>query len=140
MKLISMTDFVIEQNKIKQSTSEFKESIINYYKFLKKPITLGMFVPCDLEGNVLRKPTKPEHPYNDKECDIYAQYQMYLYRYKKAKERVLFKDCNCEKIERYYLIKDLVGNSIWLSWNESAKIEDKINRDLTLTLSAIKII
>ena len=57
MKLISMTDFVLE---IKNSTPEVKnfsgfsgvinyekesyQKILNYAEFLKQPLTLGMFV------------------------------------------------------------------------------------------------
>ncbi|NML70009.1 hypothetical protein HHL23_09370 [Chryseobacterium sp. RP-3-3] len=51
MKLQPMTDFVLDQLSIKQSTSEFKEVVRNYATFLKQPLTLGMFVPCD-EHNI----------------------------------------------------------------------------------------
>ena len=65
MKLISMTDFVlgIEQNSYTktekyniiewQSKCESFDKIIKYANFLKQPLKLGMFVPCDENGNVL---------------------------------------------------------------------------------------
>ena len=40
MKLISMTDFVLYKK-------ESHTQIMKYAKFLKQPLTLGMFVPCD---------------------------------------------------------------------------------------------
>jgi len=49
MKLISMTDFVLESNKkIAQSHSRVDcgNLIFNYAKFLKQPLELWMFVPC----------------------------------------------------------------------------------------------
>ena len=45
MKLISMTDFVLQDN----------GNILNmeYANFLKQTLELGMFVTCDEEGNIL---------------------------------------------------------------------------------------
>ncbi|WP_288446509.1 hypothetical protein [uncultured Chryseobacterium sp.] len=53
MKLIPLSDFVLEQLEIRQSTSEFKEVVRNYTHFLKQPLTLGMFVQVDKHGSVL---------------------------------------------------------------------------------------
>lgn len=60
MKLISMTDFVILQN-ISLANKEIKHNecglrILKYANFLKQPLILGMFVPCDENGNVLEEP------------------------------------------------------------------------------------
>lgn len=55
MKLISMTDFVIQQ----RSELMFKElgkACCKYADFLKQPLKLEMFVPCDEDGNVLSEP------------------------------------------------------------------------------------
>ena len=49
MKLISMTDFVLEQSKLTGydiSDYDCIIRIVNYAKFLRQPLTLGMFVPC----------------------------------------------------------------------------------------------
>ena len=58
-----MTDFVLEQNeKIKkekygiESYYSTMQVSINYANFLKQPLNLGMFVPCDKIGNVLEEP------------------------------------------------------------------------------------
>lgn len=59
-ELIGMSDFVLgeyEINKLNSDTNFFN-SIINYAKFLKQPITKGMFVPASIDGNVLSYPDK----------------------------------------------------------------------------------
>lgn len=87
MKLISMTDFVIQ----KRSELMFKElgkACCKYAQFLKKPLKLEMFVPCDEDGNVLEEPSNYQlyelgvAPNDEqiKECGAYE----------KAKEKVLF--------------------------------------------------
>ncbi|WP_395076319.1 hypothetical protein [Flavobacterium sp.] len=64
MKLISMTDFVLEQHNWSPtqvrfdnefSNKRFRSVVSKYANFLKQPLTLGMFVPCDDDGNVLDK-------------------------------------------------------------------------------------
>lgn len=54
--------------------------VSKYAKFLKQPLTLEKFVPCDDEGNVLEEP------------DIQiGGVEKYSGKYQQAKERVLFK-------------------------------------------------
>ena len=67
-----MTDFVLElgkTNQIELSDEAFIDVVLNYAQFLKQPLTLGMFVPCDEDGNIL---------------------ETYDPRHQQAKERVLF--------------------------------------------------
>ncbi|WP_288447886.1 hypothetical protein [uncultured Chryseobacterium sp.] len=78
MKLIPLSDFVLEQLEIQQSTSEFKEVVRNYTHFLKQPLTLGMFVPIEEEGNVL------------KPCGCISDCCKDQFEYENAKEKVLF--------------------------------------------------
>lgn len=77
-----MTDFVLEQSKANISSDVFYFLCSNYVQFLKQPLTLGMFVPCDEEGNIM---------------DINSIYDprsktgmYYPWEIEKAKERVLF--------------------------------------------------
>lgn len=145
--LQSMTDFVLEQKKaLKQAKfgmEKYYESMdksIKYAEFLKQPLQLGFFVPCDLLGNVLEKPM-----YFDKwesgirenvswegwktECEIYQQ----------AKERVLFKgfrliaNSNIPRIENGHCV-------IFLEDIAKMKIEDLLQKwdALELTENAIK--
>jgi len=84
MKLISMTAFVLEQNNFKVFRNQ---QILNYANFLKQPLELWMFVPCDEDGNVLEEP-KLHFPTgnNQLESIIFKQNK----EYQQAKERCLF--------------------------------------------------
>lgn len=62
-----------------------------YAKFLKQPLTLGMFVPCDDEGNVLEEPKQTYLT-----CSFFEHQQFFnkQKKYEKAKEKVLFEGFN----------------------------------------------
>jgi len=121
MKLISMTDFVLEQEQPTYLEKEEFEDVFykihNYAKFLKQPLELRMFVPCDENGNVLRDGVNWNKKF-----------------YQKAQERVLFEGFK-------------VKGDFWLSngelyideeFCENKTIEDLIDFDVTLTLTALK--
>ena len=59
-QLIKMSDYVLEQiEKLKNSEInilQFRNNIEAYANFLKQPLTIGMFVPCDRYKNVLKEP------------------------------------------------------------------------------------
>lgn len=131
MKLISMTDFVLEQKeKLKNYEQgfniekyDFIINVCNYAKFLKQPLEQFMFVPCDENGNVLERPNAGMFGYDH----IYNNYN-------KAQERVLFEGFK-------------VKGDFWLSngelyideeFCENKTIEDLIDFDVTLTQTAIK--
>ena len=85
MKLISMTDFVLSDQV--KSTLEYSDAyklIRNYALFLKQPLTLGMFVPCDEEGNVLEFIEYESFRGSDDEYNIYCE------KYFKSESVVLF--------------------------------------------------
>lgn len=93
-KLISMADFVMQQNMHyanKYITVEkLQLSILNYAMFLKQPLTLEMFVPCDLDGNVLEE--LPERTGIRKYTNIgdSEEETKLIKKYQEAKDRVLF--------------------------------------------------
>lgn len=118
MKLISLTDFVINEWSI-DLTIESRKRIYNYAKFLKQPLTLGMFVPCDEDGNILEEPNKqdyifehhPELTGNPKEYDE-EKYQNDCLEWILAKEKVLLVfDFNNPHhlMESYNTIEDLAN-------------------------------
>ena len=75
-KLVSMVDFCLEQRKTHTGDFEdYCDLICRYAKFIKQPLALWMFVPCDLYGNVLEE----KKPFQDK-----------YYEYQEAIERCLF--------------------------------------------------
>ena len=77
--LISMTDFVLEQDEKRVGMRDYCNLIVNYANFLKKPLELWMFIPCDKDGNVLEEPDEFSSYYDD-------------IKYQETKERCLFQD------------------------------------------------
>ena len=122
-KIISMTDFVLEQSNnalledCHQANKTYVNKVINYANFLTQDLTLGLFVPCDEKGNVLEEKT----PFQDK-----------YYEYQQAQEKVIFKGCKAEKKADFYIITDSNDSNVWVSWNTSKRIEDLIPYNLTL--------
>ena len=82
-RLKSMVDFVLQQDitDIKQ-----RNSIVNYAQFLKQPLNIGMFVPCDEDGDILDEP----EDYELRLTNMMTEYNDEVYRHKQAKEKVLF--------------------------------------------------
>ena len=89
--LIPMTDFVNNVGNMENYPSHEKALswIYNYATFLKQPLKLEMFVPCDEDGNVLEEPKIEEEYVDEHTTQIFAQYQ---YDLDKAKEKVLFEN------------------------------------------------
>lgn len=161
--LIPMTSFVLEQDKKEMEVQSLSYqtairvrkfySIINYAKFLKRPLELGMFIPVDEDGEVLY----PEYV-GGKEViyDSSVQDDMMdkVLEYNKAKEKVLFggfKSIGRFKIssgfEEISILKFSNGNTqavVTDFTQEKTKtkvcytIEDLIEFNLTLTDNAIK--
>ena len=140
MKLISMTDFVLDQCNNNKSCVYFENVCYNYANFLKQPLTLSMFVPCDGLGNILKEDTKNTCQY-DFEVEEWA------------KDNVLFKNLNIlaqtqtYDNEDYFLNIKTSKTKIFSSWFEKGKIssyseektvEDLIKYNLVLSENAIK--
>lgn len=81
MFLKPMTDFVLEQNIIQNYIADFEKLTVQYAKLFKQKPNLGMFIPCDENGNVL----KEVFP------DFDGTNQIYYNNYQSAVKRVLFK-------------------------------------------------
>jgi len=162
MKLISMTDFVIEnENMVKQTESEMSKDLFKlaqYANFLKQQLELWMFVPCDENGDVLEEPGQ-----NNIKYDIYYGqdclfndnlFDCDLQNYQQAKERCLFKGFylktydtdefdNIESVIKYehcYVgIKYKNEDNIRLNdISKTETIEHLLPNDLQLTQTAIK--
>jgi hypothetical protein len=168
MKLISMTDFVLEtkNNSITQTEKynviewqkkcEAFNKIITYASFLKQPLELGMFIVCDEDGNVLDKPKKYDNwtNFDYSGTDIGFEDEKLCRQYQKAKEKVFFegfKSTGRFKVssgfEDFSFLKYNNGNTqVYVKdytkeeLNESLcyTIEDLIKYKLTLTENALK--
>lgn len=143
-KLISMTDFVLELFKKWDRSEIDSESYTQiserYAKFLKRLLELGMFVPCDENGNVL--PAE----YSFLSCDK-------GFVYGKATERVLFEGFEYHSEDDGFIyisydrnmqiVYDTEEKTFLLDTNRHNQylktIEDLVKYNLTLTNNALKI-
>lgn len=135
MKLISMTDFVflMRENKDKDNIRRFW-TCEKYAKFLKQPLELWMFVPCDEEGNILLDTCK--------QCNDNCKCLDRI-KYQQAKERCLFEGFRLEG--KYLRLKDYL---FAISTDMKSNIEDfgdiekliyhYLSSDIELTQTAIK--
>ena len=135
-KLISMTDFVLEQKET--YTLDYPQimwyqyeitklnKIRNYANLLKQPLELWMFVPCDDNGNIKKEPLKRD--YNTVNIN-----NSYFKEYQQAKERCLFEG---------FVIKDCLlinkKNIIVINYLSDKTIEHIVNNEIELTETAIK--
>lgn len=131
--LIPMTDFVLEH----PASTDYEWQLSNhlrYAKFLTQPLELWMFVPCDKNGDVLEF----------KEFETWSksnyEYNVYMDKYQKAKEKVLFEGFDFIKMSEYYIIINSHGKNVWYSWNKSKPVENLLNEvtEVSLTETAIK--
>jgi len=134
MKLISMTEFVLDTKQKLEIGKDFVEVVCNYASFLIQPLTLGMFVPCDEDGNVLEDPCK-KNSYCADFCQGRCQEN-----YNESIDYIFFYNYSVKKQKDYYIVSDSHGRNVWLSWNKSKTIESLVNEitEVTLTPNAIK--
>lgn len=139
MKLISMREFVLERElEITKNGTNF---ILchKYAKFLSQPLTLGMFVPCDLDGNVLEKTEHIRKIGSEDKFDRHSD------KYEQAKARVLFEGFEMHRNGKY--VVDVLDNPIYFNvgfgWTlygggKYTNVESLMSRNITLTQQAIK--
>ena len=111
-----------------------------YSKFLKQPLELWMFVPCDEDGNVLDEPKSYALFLiaSTEEMDVCGfAYRKECEKYQIAKERCLFEGFECQKQGGEYLVK-FENKPVWVNWNNSKTIEDLIYLKPTLTPTSLK--
>lgn len=127
MKVISMTDFVLEQAEIYRfrDDCEFAYIVRKYANFLKQPLELRMFIPCDENGNYLPEPeSRGVHPHyitepTNEELEAYNDWL-------EAKERCLFEGL------------DKIDADTIMSCEDCKTVEDLIIFGLELTPTAQK--
>ena len=139
-RLKSMTDFVNNVGNMENYPSHEKALawIYNYSTFLKLPLKLEMFVPCDEDGNVLEEPKIEEEYVDEHTTQIFAQYQ---YDLDKAKEKVLFEGIEFRKNGGVNFLTIKEDTFAFFDFNVKFKnltIEYLIQYDLQLTENAVK--
>ena len=138
--LQSMTDFITWVDEKRNGNGGHYDIIIRYKNFLKQPLKLGFFVPCDENGNVLEEPKRwndylqfPDSFDGNKEWGE-------LYNYELAIERILFKGLYWEG---NYVIGNMPDEMIYVDeeFCQDMTIEDFFNTIISkieLTETAIK--
>ena len=145
MKLISISDFVLKVDKeTNDETSSIMYSfnhLVKYANFLKQPLTLGMFVPCDDDGNVLEEPTSTEkNEFGGSFSTIEEQAELCceIEQFRAAKDRVLFEGFEDEELDD---IKIMFDEAYSLELNYIVEDLFLICYDIpTLTKTAIKLL
>ena len=94
MELISMVDFILKES----NSSIYIRHMNNktYAAFLKQPLKLEMFVPCDEEGKVLAEPYWLDDRYigeGSKTAKLATEYE-------KAETKVVFKNFKYNHIQK----------------------------------------
>ncbi len=129
-KLIPMTDFVIEYYSHEgYADLQTLKLMNNYATFLKKTLTLGMFVPVDQKGAILKEPKnysswksldhnrkKPDPTVNNTTFEEYKLYQ-------KAEQKCLFEGFKIA-YNGYSIVR------ITASYNESIELSFSKNERL----------
>ena len=144
-KLISMTDFVIDR--FNERNEDYDILVYNYANFLKKPLELWMFVPCDENGNVLEEPESLKGFYETdnegmiQECILQQKFQQ-------AKERCLFEGLEINLFTngriRFYNKEKELSKMYSIVFDKNGIIENKTDIEsickypITLTQTAIK--
>ena len=137
MKLISMTDFVLEQSKrimnVEITHLESHHQIVGYANFLKQPLKLEMFICSVPEPEI-------QGGYSEDGSFIGGYDEKWIEEYYEAKDKVLFENYSVVKQSTYSIVVDSHGRNVWLSWNESKTIESLINEvtEVSLTPNAIE--
>lgn len=117
-----MTDFVLEQSKLSKpkELANFEFNVLklkaqeNYANFLNQPLTLGMFVPCDLDGNVLEEPT---------------DFKQFLYNTDSSNPTKDYYILNGKSIDEYYHANEnILFDGFTLLFNENGISHVKTNR------------
>ena len=140
-RLKSMTDFVITQWSIDLTKTQ-RERVSNYANFLKQPLKLEMFVPCDEEGDILEEPTD----YEKRLLNMMTEYNDEVYTYYQAKAKVLFEGFEIDK-NLYLVYKNEISIGRFISYENGSKflfrdnfktIEDLVEFGFKLTENTIK--
>lgn len=89
-KLISTTDFVLEQAKLPIHRIDVAFNSIEHAKKLKRELKKSMFVPTDEDGDVLEEPSEEFKIKFFQTHGLYSQYEDYKNIYSQAKKQAIF--------------------------------------------------
>jgi hypothetical protein len=119
MKLINMTDFVLKETNSTTTLSESFEKCVTYAKFLKQPLKLEMFVPCDENSKMLNEPSCM-YIYKTQCFECTADEMYRCRKYLEAKEKVLFKGIDLDTA-KYHCNRNVRTIEYFTSFNVELK-------------------
>ena len=127
--LIPLSDRIESINILNEDDDVFRRKVNDTIRFGKQPVKLGMFIPCDLEGNVLEEPI----------CYGVGDEQYFGSRmdeYQEAQERVLFKGCTFEEedfVDGFCGYLEFKGVHILSVMTEDNKLVFEIEEDVYIS-------
>lgn len=141
-KCEKITHLISLQHFIQRHINDFGyfELKARYEALLNKVVEKGMFVACDLEGNILKEPSKKDMEwfkglaFGDFSCD-YTR----IFEYVEAKERILFEGWTYD-YEDEYLVFKICESEEWLLDFEEIKdltLRDLVFEELKLSQAAL---
>lgn len=147
-----MTDFVLYQDKKQDLVEDFYSFVMDYAEFLKQPLTLGMFVPCNLKGEPMESPylSGVFHSHYRLPVKFSNFTDEFVKEYEEAKEKVLFEGFHLKS--ENIVVNDSLGLTIYLDTYQFAlegslgisggdlfgKTLEHLDLELPLTPSALK--
>ena len=142
--LKSMTDFVLQNSKEPYVEGTKYKDIVSYANFLKKPLKLGYFIPCDENDVPLEKPKNFSPDFEDEFNSVDRDSRCYAWyndckKYQEAKQRVLFEGFEYDGLYIEYKINNL--NRFFKDELRKGTIEDlliQIDDKIKLTETAKK--
>lgn len=93
-------------------------------KLLKQPLNLGMFVPCDLEGNYLEEPEYSIINYGASP-EMFKVFEQEQKEFKEAKNRVIFEGFNLKNKQNLEMFSILSNNKIEFNYDDKYKTFEK---------------
>ena len=114
-KLTTMREFTLEMYEQLDCVHRFQDVVYKWAKFLGQKPSLGMFVPCDEEGNILEEPDLTcKRPISNGICqcgeESVKDCRDLWYKYQQALSRVIFEGFELDIVtEKYTSIKNKDG-------------------------------
>ena len=139
-KLMSMTDYVLGQYDTDQSPYNFWKKVSLYGLFLKQPLKLGMFVPCDKNDKPLELPEKIKcnNCHGKDGLDTCCNFDIY----QQGKERVLFYGFELVEEKEFVWTFKEEGTNYTINVLKDSTIEDLqiyfMPKEILLTEPALK--
>lgn len=151
-KLVIMVDLVLDKDNCGVSVHSYLE-VRDYAAFLRKPLTLGMFIPVSESGEVLEEPKHYNEWLSELNKGFEHEYEGQLMKaYTKAKSRCIFEGWQVIGHDDSFTEIELTDKNLWISFYKDSleitddstfedileTIEDLVPYGLTLTENSLR--